>query len=79
MKYRGYYIDGVTFTCKADIDAFIKNQQIKRLQFFNNRMLEATIPGDRLVCSIEADKAACYLHNYCGMEWSEIEAIEFAS
>ena len=54
----------------------IKAQQIKRLQYFYNRMLNATIPGDRLVCGIEADKAACYLHNHCGMEWSEIEAIE---
>lgn len=78
MKYRGYYIDGAQFTCKADIDALIKAQNIQRMQRYNARMMAATTSGDMMAASIEAGKVARFLHDYCGMSWAEIEAVEIA-
>ena len=77
-NYRGYYIDGICFNSKADIDNFIKAQNIKSMQIANEMMLRST--GDTAMAhSIRAQKYAEYLHDHCGMSWSEIEAVEFAS
>lgn len=71
-NYRSYYIDGVAFTCKADIDNFIKELTIesyKRLcfMFANNPSME--------LCNMMSNKAD-YLHSACGLSYDEIEAIE---
>lgn len=75
-QYRGYYIDGICFNSEAEIDAHIKVQNIKRMNRFNRMMREAKTSARMMAASIEADKAARYLHDYCGMSWAEIEAAE---
>lgn len=71
-KYKGYYIDHVIFHSKAEIDNFIKNQAIDRYKmmcrmFANDGGMELSI-----IMSDHAD----YMHNVCGMDYNEIEAIE---
>ena len=75
-QYKGYYIDGVAFNSKAEIDEFIKAQNIKRMNQFNRMMLKATTPARMMAANAEANKVARYLHDYCGMSWAEIEDAE---
>ena len=77
-NYRGYYIDGCIFSSKADIDEFIKAQNIRRMQRFNAMMLNANESNLMMVYNTEANKIATFLHDHCGMTWSEIETVEFA-
>ena len=79
MFYRGYYIDGITFTTEADVDAFIKATNIRLMQKFNAAMLAADNADTMMVFSKLADDTARYLHDHCGMSWTEIEAVEFAA
>jgi len=71
-KYKGYYIDHITFNSEAEIDAFVKEQAIKAYKqavwfFCKESTMEA---------SIYATEKAEYLHKQFGMSWSELEAIE---
>lgn len=71
-KYKGYYIDHITFNSEAEIDAFLKEQAIKGYKqavwfFCKESTMEA---------SIYATEKAEYLHKQFGMSWSELEAIE---
>lgn len=73
-KYIGYYIDGVYFNHKCEIDNFIKEQSIERYKmlvkmFANNSIMEISI-----ACSDAAD----FLHNECGLSYEEIEQIEIS-
>lgn len=71
-KYRGYYIDKVVFTSKEDIDTFIKEKTIKAYR----QAIRFFLRDSSMEASIFADQKAEYLHNECGMSWSEIEEIE---
>lgn len=71
-KYKGYYIDHITFNSEAEIDAFLKEQAIKGYKqavwfFCKESTMEA---------SIYATEKAEYLHKQFGMSWNELEAIE---
>ena len=71
-KYKGYYIDHITFNSEAEIDAFLKEQAIKGYKqavwfFCKESTMEA---------SIYVNEKAEYLHKQFGMSWSELEAIE---
>lgn len=71
-QYRGYYIDHIFFSSEADIDNHIKEQAISRYKmmcrkFADNSSME--------LCAIMS-KHADYMHNDCGMDYNEIEAIE---
>lgn len=71
-NYKGYYIDGVIFNSKSEIDAFIKKQAIE-----NYKML-CTMFADKPsmeLCAIMGSKAD-YLHDVCGLSYAEIEDIE---
>lgn len=71
-NYRGYYIDGVTFNSKSDIDTFIKEQAIEKYKWlctkFNN---DPSMELNVIMCD-----RADFLHNQCGMSYAEIEEIE---
>ena len=71
-NYKGYYIDGVVFHSKSEIDMFIKEQAIERYKqlcamFANKPSMEL----NAMMC----DKAD-YLHNVCGLSYDAIEQIE---
>lgn len=74
-KYRGYYIDGVRFASKSDIDAFIKGQKIDRLRMLVSMMLKATSVEDHITIGEEIDRAAKYLVRYCHMDWGNVDAM----
>ena len=72
--YKGYYIDGFWFTCKEDIDNFLKTKAIEAFKtackLFNRDL--------SFEASINCTKLAEQLHNNFNLNWSEIEAIELS-
>lgn len=71
-QYKGYYIDGITFKTKKEIDEFIKKNNIELFKryckiFSNHPTIEASI-----VCAEQATK----LHDNFNISHNEIEAIE---
>lgn len=71
-KYKGYYIDNVTFNSTAEIDAFLKKQAIKAYQtacwlFAKNKDMES---------SMYADQKAEILVSEFGFTWDQVEALE---
>ena len=71
-QYKGYYIDGVVFSSKKDIDIFLKNQAVsayrKAVEYFaNHSTMEASIYCD--------DKARNLVDNF-GFTYQEVEDIE---
>lgn len=71
-KYKGYYIDNVSFSTKEDIDSFLEEQAVKAYRtavelFDNNRSLEY---------SLYCDQCADTLVNDFGYTWDQIEALE---
>lgn len=72
-KYKGYYIDGVTFSSKAEIDKFLKDVTINTYKMYC-RMFEEK-PSMELVYNFLTpcmDK----LHNEYGLSYEEIELLE---
>ena len=81
-NYRGYYIDGNIFTCKADIDQHIKAQNVRTFKMYMrmfNRYSDKGDLGMAMVASNKATDVAEYLVSYCGMTWAEIEELEKAA
>ncbi len=82
MKYRGYYIDNAIFSGKADIDRFIKEQNIRSfkswMQMFNRYSDKGQLKL-ALAASSKASEVADYLVKHCGMTWADIEALEAAA
>ena len=78
-QYRGYYIDGVQMTCKADIDRMIKENNVRMFTQQMQMMYRYTDPEMMMAASIEASKTAEYLVKHCGMTWGEIEDLEIAA
>lgn len=71
-NYSGYYIDGVYFNSKADIDKFVKQQAVEAYKqacgyFSNHPTMEAGV-----YCSEKAE----YLVNNFGYTWEAVEALE---
>ena len=71
-QYKGLYIDGTIFTCKADIDSFLKE---KAIEAYKNAVW-AFCKESTMEASMMADQKAAYLNTQFGMDWDEIEAIE---
>ena len=73
-QYKGYYIDRIYFNSEAEIDDFIKQQEVNLFIRYNksfafNPTMEASI-----VCSDQPDR----LHNIFGFSYEELEEIENA-
>ena len=75
-QYKGYYIDHVIFNTKKEIDEKIKSDGIKAMQKFVRMGLNASDAGYMMAAFKEADNRARFLHDQCGMEWGEIEALQ---
>lgn len=71
-QYRGYYIDHIIFHSEADIDNRIKEQAIDRYKMMVKMFMERSSMELSILLSNHAD----YMHNTCGMDYNEIEAIE---
>ena len=71
-KYRNYYIDGVFFHSKAEIDAHIKQQDIEQFKKLHRMFAEKPDIAMGIIC----DKQAERLHDVHGFEWDEIEQLE---
>jgi hypothetical protein len=71
-KYRGYYIDKIVFNNEAEIDAFIKKQEVDRFIKLNNIFASHMTMEASIACSEQADR----LHNQFNFSWEEIEAME---
>ena len=71
-KYKGYYIDGVTFRNKAEIDKFIKDETINAYKMYCKMFAEK--PSMELMHLINPcmDK----LHDEYGLSYEEIELLE---
>lgn len=74
-QYKGYYIDGVHFNTKNEIDNFIKAQEIDRYKTFARMFNENPSMELSVVMSEVADR----LHTIYGLDYTEIEAIETAA
>ena len=72
INYKGYYIDGVHFTNKEDIDKFLETQALNSyktaLKIFSQR--------GTMEASVYATEKAEYLHKYFGYDWNTLEEIE---
>lgn len=75
MTYKGIEIDGTIFTCKADIDSFLKG---KAIEAYKNAVW-AFCKESTMEASMMADQKAEYLNTQFGMDWEEIEEIELAA
>lgn len=74
-QYRNYYIDNITFSCKADIDAFIEKQAVNAYIAAIKMFTE----HPDMEHSIYADAKAEYLVNNFGYTWDQVEALEIAA
>lgn len=72
-QHKGYYIDHIYFNSEAEIDSFIKEQEINRYKMMC-RMFAEHDAGMEL--SILMTEQADRLHNQYGMGYNEIEQIE---
>lgn len=71
-KYKGYYIDGVIFSSKADIDKFIEQKAVESFMIACRIFNILTTAEASLNCS---QKAENLVKNF-GYTWDEIEALE---
>ena len=72
MKYKGYYIDKVTFNSKAEIDAFIKDQAVETFK----KAIRMFIKHPDMAHSNYAMDKARALNKLHGFTWEEREKIE---
>ena len=71
-KYRGYYIDGIYFNSKADVDKFVERKAVEAYKqaykyFLNHPTMEA---------SVYWSEKAEYLVNNFGYTWESVEVLE---
>lgn len=78
-KYK-YYIDGVVFKTKAEIDNFIKAEIIKKIKVFHDMMFSGRYNNAEMMelCDYIAIREKI-LHDEYGMNWEEIEEIPFTA
>lgn len=76
-KYKGYYIDGVVFKNKAEIDEFIKQSILDRLQiFFSMFNSDRYSAKEKFAISCEIAIREKRLNTEFGMSYAEIEKFE---
>lgn len=73
-QYRGYYIDNCIFHSTADIDEMIKRNAIRSYR----QAVELFTHHPEMEYSIYCSERADFLHDQCGMSWTEIEEIEIS-
>lgn len=79
-KYKGYYIDGVVFKTKAEIDSFIKAEIIKKIKVLHDMMFSGRYSYAEMMKINEDITVREYrLHDEYGMEWSDIEEIPYTA
>ena len=79
-RYKGYYIDGVIFSTKKDIDNFIKSEIIRKICIFHRMLFD--MPGrytddEKIAICGEIHDREIRLHDEYGMSWEEIEEIPY--
>ena len=73
-KYKGYYVDGAIFNSKEDIDNFIKNETIKKIQQLNDMLFNPRYSGaEKMEITKMITDRETILHNDFGMDWETIE------
>lgn len=76
IKYRGYYIDGVIFSSKDQIDEFIKNSVFdKYKQFCRMFCSDKYTAKEKLAISVEMSVREKRLHEEFGVSLEELENI----
>ena len=76
-KYRGYYIDHVTFNSKSDIDEHIKNELIAGVKKLMKMFLSARYSAEeKMIISASITDKEQILQKECGLTGAEIEEIE---
>ena len=73
-QYQGSYIDHIHFNSEAEIDDFIKQQEVNLFIRYNKSFASNPTMEASVVCSDQADR----LHNIFGFSYEELEEIENA-
>jgi hypothetical protein len=71
-QYKGLYIDHVTFHSEAEVDTFLKDQDIKKYKQLCLWFAQKPDLGLSIACNEKAE----YLNRVYDMDWDELEAIE---
>ena len=75
-KYRGYYIDKVTFSSKSEIDAYVKQSIIDKIKQFNKMMMSSRYSdAERIHLAGMITDYERRLHDEFGMSWEDVENI----
>lgn len=74
-KYKGYFIDNVTFNSKEAIDRFLMNQAIESYKKACRYFAEHCTMEASIYCNEKAD----YLHMEFSLSYGEIEQIEIST
>lgn len=75
-KYRGYYIDGVVFKNKKDIDEFVKNAIIEKIKQFTEMLFSGRYDASQMIeLTAKISMRERRLHDEFGMSYEEIEMI----
>lgn len=72
QKYRGYYIDGIYFHNKKEIDAFVEKQAVEAYK----QACQLFASHCTLECSIYCNEKAERLVKEFGYTWAQLEEIE---
>ena len=76
QKYRGYYIDGVVFSTRKEIDEFVKNSVLERYrQFCKMFCSDHYTAQEKMQISVEMSEREKCLHYEFGMSLEELENI----
>lgn len=79
-KYKGYYIDGVIFHSREEIDQHIKNEIINKIKTLHDMMFSGRYSNAEVMqLSNEITIREERLHDEYGMDWEEIENIPFTA
>ena len=78
-KYRGYYIDGVVFNSKAEIDEFVRNLLINSARQFNDMLMSGRYDSAEMMqISDEITIREQRLHNEFNMSYEDVEDAIYA-
>lgn len=72
--YKGYYIDGVVFNSKQDIDNFLKDRAIEDYKI----AVEMFVNHTDMAHSVYASEKAELLVKNHGFTWEQVEDIEIS-
>lgn len=71
-SYKGYFIDGIIFNSKKDIDKFLEFRAIVNYPILCAKFRENPTPELSAILTEKAEE----LHTEYGKTWEEIEALE---